>query len=390
MFKRYSLQFWLLCLSTLLFFFSFTLIIPELSDYISSLGGKDYKGFTIGLFTISAGLSRPVSGKLADLIGRKPVMLFGGLVCVIVSLMYPLFTSIFGFLLLRFIHGMSTGFMPTGTVAYIADIIPSDRRGQAMGLVGVMNNVGLMSGNAVSTYIVESIGIQNLFLLSGGIAVLSVFIVLWMKESLPSTQPLKLKSFAIKWSDFYDSRAKDPAVIMLLSVTVFGTIITLMPDYSMGLGVSNKGLFISIMTISTVLVRLFTSTLSDKYGRLVSCQIGAFLYLIACLLLTTKQLPLFYLSAVVCGFASGINSPALFAWTVDLAHGKQVGRLIATLFISLEAGITIGAFASAFIYDNVFSNFTYVFIFLAFIIVISIGYLFGIAKPKYTKKTINI
>jgi len=60
------------------------------------------------------------------------------------------------------------------------------------------------------------------------------------------------------------------------------------------------------------------------------------------------------------------------------------------LFISLEAGITIGAFASAFIYDNVFSNFTYVFIFLAFIIVISIGYLFGIAKPKYTKKTINI
>ena len=167
MLQRYTIQFWLLCLSTLLFFFSFTIIIPELPDYITSLGGGDYKGFTIGLFTISAGLSRPISGKLADLIGRRPVMIFGGLVCVVVSFFYPLFSSVFGFLFLRFIHGMSTGFMPTGTVAYIADIVPSDRRGEAMGLVGVMNNVGLMSGNALSTSIVSMIGLNNLFLLSG-------------------------------------------------------------------------------------------------------------------------------------------------------------------------------------------------------------------------------
>lgn len=383
MLQRYTLQFWLLCLSTLLFFFSFTMIIPELPDYITSLGGGDYKGFTIGLFTISAGLSRPISGKLADLIGRRPVMIFGGLVCVIVSFLYPLFSSVFGFLLLRFIHGMSTGFMPTGTVAYIADIVPSDRRGEAMGLVGVMNNVGLMSGNALSTSIVSYIGVNNLFLLSGFISIFSISIILWMKETLPKPQRLSFNSFRIKLSDFWDNRAKDPAIVMLMSVMVFGTIITLIPDYSVGLGVNNKGLFVSIMTISTVLVRLFTAKFSDKYGRLLSCKIGTSLYLVGCVLLMIRQVDFFYVAAAVCGLASGINSPSIFAWVVDVAKGKNVGRSVATLFISLEAGITIGAFSSAYIYDNVFSNFTHVFMFLSVVILLAMAYLFfGVSKTK--------
>lgn len=376
MLQRYSIQFWLLCLSTLLFFFSFTLIIPELPDYITSLGGEDYKGFTIGLFTISAGLSRPISGKLADLIGRRPVMIFGGMVCVVVSFLYPLFSAVFGFLLLRFIHGMSTGFMPTGTVAYIADIVPPDRRGEAMGLVGVMNNVGLMSGNALSTDITSHIGLNNLFLLSGFIAVLSIAIILWMKETLPNPQSLSLSSFKIKLNDVMDKRAKDPAIVMLLSVTVFGTIITLIPDYSVGLGIYNKGLFVSIMTVSTVLVRLFTSRYSDKYGRITSCKIGVSLYLVGCLLLTVQDVSYFYAGAVVCGCASGVNTPSIFAWVVDLAKGHNVGRAVATLFIALEAGITIGAFSSAYIYGNVFSNFTHVFLFLFGIILCALGYLF--------------
>lgn len=383
MLQRYTLQFWLLCLSTLLFFFSFTIIIPELPDYITSLGGEDYKGFTIGLFTISAGLSRPISGKLADLIGRRPVMIFGGLVCVVVSFLYPLFSGVFGFLFLRFIHGMSTGFMPTGTVAYIADIVPSDRRGEAMGLVGVMNNIGLMSGNALSTNIVSYTGINNLFLLSGIISILSISIIFWMKETLPNPEKLSLKSFHIKLSDLWDNRAKDPAIVMLLSVMVFGTIITLIPDYSIGLGIKNKGLFVSIMTISTVLVRLFTAKFSDKYGRLLSCKIGTSLYLVGCILLMMRQIDCFYAAAVICGLASGINSPSIFAWVVDVAKGKNVGRSIATLFISLEAGITIGAFSSAYIYGNVFSNFTNVFLFLSGTILLAMAYLFfGISKSK--------
>jgi len=381
--SKYPLQFWLLCLSTLLFFFSFTILIPELPDYITSLGGADYKGWTIGLFTIAAGLSRPISGKLADIIGRKPIMIFGGAVCIAMSMLYPLFAFVFGFLFLRFFHGLSTGFMPTGSVAYLADIIPADRRGEAMGLIGIMNNIGMMSGYAVSSYIMQHLGLINMFYLSGIIAFLSVFFIFTMKESLPNAQPLKWKHFQLRGEDVWDNRAKEPAIMMLLTLTMFGTIITLIPDYSAGLGIENKGLFISIMTVSTIFTRLFTSKLSDKRGRVFSCRIGTSLWVLAAVLLMFRQEDLFYVAAVLCGMASGTNSPALFAWAVDVADGVRAGRAMATLFIALEAGITIGAIVSAAIYGNVFENFTYVFLCVALVNLAALIYLFtGVKKQR--------
>lgn len=389
MFSKYPLQFWLLCLSTLLFFFSFTILIPELPDYITSLGGEDYKGWTIGLFTIAAGLSRPISGKLADIIGRKPIMIFGGLVCIAMSLLYPLFTVVFGFLLLRFFHGLSTGFMPTGSVAYLADIIPADRRGEAMGLIGIMNNIGMMSGYAASSIIVGQLGLTNMFYLSGVLAFFSVFFVLTMKESLPSPEKLKLSHFKLNAEDVWDSRAKEPAFLMLLTVTMFGAIITLIPDYSVGLGIENKGLFISIMTVSTIFTRLFTSKLSDVKGRIYSCRIGTSFWVIAAILLIFRQEELFYTAAVFCGLASGINSPALFAWAVDVANGVLAGRAMATLFIALEAGITIGAICSAAIYGNVFNHFSYVFMAVALVNVGALTYLFVGVKKKDKDPLLN-
>lgn len=384
MFSKYPLQFWLLCLSTLLFFFSFTILIPELPDYITSLGGEEYKGWTIGLFTIAAGLSRPISGKLADIIGRKPIMIFGGLVCIAMSLLYPLFTIVFGFLVLRFFHGLSTGFMPTGTVAYLADIIPANRRGEAMGLIGIMNNIGMMSGYAMSSIIMRNLGLNNMFYLSGILAFLSVAFVFTMKESLPNVTSLKLEHFKINAADIWDSRAKEPAILMLLTVTFFGVNITLIPDYSIGLGIQNKGLFISVMTVATVVTRFFTSKLSDIKGRVFSCKIGTTFWVISAILLMFRQVELFYAAAICCGIASGINSPALFAWAVDVANGERAGRAMATLFIALEAGITIGAIGSAAIYGNVFSHFTYVFLVVALINVAALTYLFVGVKKKLT------
>ncbi len=383
MFAKYPRQFWLLCLSTLLFFFSFTILIPELPDYITSLGGADYKGWTIGLFTIAAGMSRPISGKLADIIGRKPIMIFGGAVCIVMSFFYPLLNFVFGFLFLRFFHGLSTGFMPTGSVAYLADIIPANRRGEAMGLIGIMNNLGMMSGYAASSFILNQVGLTNMFYLSGLIASLSVFFVFTMQESLSNEQPLELRHFKLNADDIWDSRAKEPAMLMLLTVMMFGSIITLIPDYSVGLGIENKGLFISMMTVSTIVTRFFTSKLSDKKGRIFSCKIGTSFWVLAAILLMFRQVESFYLAAVFCGIASGINSPALFAWAVDVANGIRAGRAMATLFIALEAGITLGAICSASIYSNVFVNFTKVFLVIACTNIVALVYLFrGVKKNE--------
>ncbi|MFY0644566.1 MAG: MFS transporter [Bacteroidia bacterium] len=375
MIKRYPISFWLLNLSTLLFFFSFNVIIPEMPDYLTSLGGEDYKGFIIGLFTIVAAISRPISGKLTDLIGRLPVMFFGGIICVIVSFLYPWFATIIGFMMLRFFHGMSTGFIPTGTVAYLADIIPSDRRGEAMGIVGIMNNVGFMAGNASSSLITERFGVNGLFYLSAILALLSVAALLKLKESMVDTEKFKIKQLKINLSDVYDKRVFEPAVVMILTTMTFGAMLTLIPDYSKHLGIMNKGLFLSIATVSTILIRLWAGKLSDRIGRLKTCIVGTSFWVVASLLLSSLDINMFYLAAIFTGMATGMNSPAVFAWAVDVAKGIKSGRAMATLFISLEVGITIGAFVSAAIYRNHFENLQQVFLLLTVFNVLALLFL---------------
>src|SRR5215207_1400988 len=147
--SKYTLKFWLLCASSFLFSSSFNMLIPELPAYLSSLGGTAYKGYIIALFTLTAGLSRPFSGRLTDTIGRVPVMAIGSIVCFVCGFLYPLFATVSGFLLLRLFHGFSTGFKPTATSAYIADIIPSNRWGEAMGIHGLCFSTGLAIGPAI-------------------------------------------------------------------------------------------------------------------------------------------------------------------------------------------------------------------------------------------------
>jgi MFS family permease len=84
--KIYTRPFWLLCVSSLLFFASFNMLIPELPSFLTSLGGAQHKGLIISLFTLTAMISRLFSGKLADKIGRVPAIIFGAVVCLLCTL----------------------------------------------------------------------------------------------------------------------------------------------------------------------------------------------------------------------------------------------------------------------------------------------------------------
>ncbi len=142
------------------------MLIPELPAFLTALDGGQYKGYIISLFTLTALISRPFSGKLADNVGRKAVIISGAVVCMICSLLYPLLTTVFAFFALRVIHGFSTGFTPTGQSTYVSDIIPAERRGEAMGLIGMIGSVGMAMGPAIGGMVAREYGLNVMFYLS--------------------------------------------------------------------------------------------------------------------------------------------------------------------------------------------------------------------------------
>ncbi len=379
----FTLDFFMLCISSFLFFASFNMIIPELPSYLSSLGGEDYKGLIISLFTLSAGLSRPFSGKLADKIGRIPVMIFGAVICILASFLYPVITSVAGFLLLRFIHGFSTGFTPTGISAYVADIIPFYRRGEAMGIQSLFGSLGMAAGPAAGGYIAEIWGINPLFYSSSVTAFISIIILLNLKETIKNRESLKSSHFKLKRHEIIEKRVLVPSLVLLLTVFSFGIVLTIIPDFSEYLGIRNKGLFFAVFTVSSLAIRIIAGRTSDKYGRIPVMKVATASMVLSMLIIGfSDSKTVFLIGGVIFGCSVGMNSPTVSAWTIDLSLDEFRGRALATMYIALEAGIGLGALISGWAYQNDANNFPLVFCLGAFTSLLAFIYLFTLPKVE--------
>ncbi len=366
MFGENTKNFWILSGAMFLFMTSFNLILPELNTFITELGGGNQKGLIITLFTISAAISRPFSGKLSDTIGRKKVMIIGIIICFIVSLLYPLSFSIWFFLILRFLHGFSAGFLPTGATALVTDILPKEARGRGMGIWGTFISLGIGVGQALGDWLFRKFGMDNLFLFAAITALFAGFLIAYVKETLEKKQKFKFNHLSITIKDVFEPSVSPAAFVMFLTASCSGIIFVLTPDISDYLGINNKGWFFGIYVLSTIVIRLFTSSLSDKIGRRKTLLIGVIILIASMFLIgTAHDITAYTTAAVLFGVATGITSPTLFAWTADLSHIDRRGVGSGTMFIALELGIMLGSISTIFTYNNHFET-------------IYIGFSFGI------------
>ncbi len=337
----------------MLFFASFNMIMPELPSFLSSLGGGEHKGLIIALFTVTALISRPFSGKLADRIGRKPVIMAGSLVCFVCSMMYPWLTTVFGFLFLRLVHGFSTGFTPTGQTAYLGDIIPAARRGEAMGFLGTAGTLGMAGGPALGGWLSSLYSLDVMFYCSSGFAILSSLIVFTIKETMTEKHPISWKLLKIEKKDLFEPRVLAPCIVMGLCAYAYGNLFTIMPDFGTNMGIENKGLLFTYFTVASFLIRLLAGRASDRIGRVTVLRIAtAFMALAVLAIGLSESKTMLIIGAFMYGLAQGATSPTLLAWAADLSDPEHKGRGVASLYIFMEFGIGVGAFLSGLIYGD--------------------------------------
>jgi len=363
------------------------MIIPKMPAYLTGLGGAEFKGLIISLFTITAMISRPFSGKIADKVGRIPVMVIG-------TSVYPILSTVTGFLLLRLFHGFSTGFTPTGLTAYLSDIIPYNKRGEAMGLLGTAGTVGMAAGLAVGPGIANDFGLNVMFYCSSATAVASIAVLFGIKETLSHKQKFSAEVFKIHKRDLLEPRVLITCIVMLLTTYSYGAVFTVIPDLCTHVGIFNEGLPFMFLTVASLSVRLIAGKASDRYGRRKVLLVSSSLGLISMTMLGMASTSTEVLIAItVYGLAQGMTSPTLFAWATDLSDERHKGRGISSLYIFMEMGIGIGAFLSGFIYANNSSNF--------FITFLTAGLLAGVAflyliftrltgRPRVETKTVTL
>lgn len=363
----------------LLFWSSMGSLLPTLPLYVESVGAtKQQIGIVMGSFAIGLLLFRPWLGRLADLRGRKIVLIIGTLVAAIAPLGYLSIKSIPLLMLVRAFHGISIAAFTTGFNALVADIAPLEKRGEIIGNMSLVNPMGVAIGPALGGYLQALVGDKILFLIASELAFVAFLGILSIVNAPVTGQPQGSPKNSQFWRILVSPRVRTPAIIMLLVGLAFGALHTFIPLFIKSTGLNlNPGLFYTVGAISSFSVRIFTGKASDRLGRGFFITLSLIFYTLSLSLLwLANSSTVFLLAAIIEGAGSGTLIPMIAAMMVDRAQPYERGQVFAICLMGLDIGIAIagpvlGSVAEYIGYRNMFGltaglTFLSIFIFLAF------------------------
>src|SRR5216683_36630 len=130
------------------------LIAPVLPKLVLSFLNNDmtraanWNGIFLTVFAAMQFFFSPVIGVLSDRFGRRPVILLSNLGLGLDYIVMALAPTIGWLFLGRIISGITASSIPTA-MAYIADVVPREKRAGAFGMVGVAFGLGFILGPAI-------------------------------------------------------------------------------------------------------------------------------------------------------------------------------------------------------------------------------------------------
>ena len=340
----YPLSFYLIMASTFLFFFSMHLLITPLPLYIKEVGGEPSQiGLVMGMFALTAVLSRPLVGRLVDRWGRKPVMMIGSAIFILGPLFYTLARSVSSLFLARMFHGMGIAAFTTAYTTLASELVPPPRRGEALGLVGVAGPLSIMVAPPLGATLLSRLDFSLLFCLAALVAAFSLLTAVPIREAPRVSNSQKGLGF------LPTLRERPVWVSCLLTMTVgltYGSLNTFLPLFGVERGIANVGLFFTAYGLMTIIARMPLGRLSDRVGRITVIVPAAVLLSLALAgLQVVGSVKLLIVVAVLYGLGLSGTWTALTALIVDQAPSEVRGMAVGLLFGGYDLGIGLGGAA---------------------------------------------
>ena len=345
-----------------LFFWSgLASLLPTLPLYIEHIGAsKQEIGIVMGSFAIGMLLFRPAMGTLADIRGRKIVLLIGMSAGAIAPLGYLFIKTILPLMVIRAFHGISIAAFATAYITLVSDLAPEHRRGEIVGYMSLVSPLGVGIGPAIGGFVQVTIGYTPLFLSSAALCSLGLLCI------IPIVNPPVIKKPNNSKNDNFlqiliSPRVRIPAIVLLLSGITLGSLHTFISLFIKSTGVDlNAGLFFTAAAVSSFSCRLLTGKASDQYGRglFVTISLIAYTLSIICVWQANNSF-MFLLGALMEGAASGTLIPMISVLMTDRALPHERGRIFGVSLMGFDIGLAVagpifGTFAQTLGYRSMF------------------------------------
>ena len=160
-------------------------VLPRLSE-VFGVGSNSIIWVQLIYLMVGTGMML-TAGKIADTFGRKKILSLG-LVIASAGLVFCSLSQNFNQLLIaRFVFSIGATMSVATTNAIVIAAFPAKERGKALGIMGAVIYMGLLTGPAIGGILLDTIGWRSIFFLRLPPSIFGLVITfLWLKEeSLP-------------------------------------------------------------------------------------------------------------------------------------------------------------------------------------------------------------
>lgn len=375
--------------------------------YLERIGGSTgLAGIGALIFSLSAAVSRIVTGPLSDKRGRRLVMAVGACV-MLIGTIGPLFgNSDALFILWRILQGFGFAAGTTASATAAADVLPLSRLGEGIGYYGLGQAIAMSCGPALAIFLISTNPPENFYFgLTACAAMALVFSLLCGYERNPRKLP-ETAEFRLRWErdevpylknenakgaesaddmdgiDGADAAAQAQAgksspgnrlkeivdgifeptalpgtIPMMLIATSFGFGIFYMGVYGNHLGVANAGIFYTVSAVAMIVVRLTSGKFMDRFkpiyimGVAVAAGLVCYTVLVVCSLLPSGGAAewMFYASGVFYGISLGLSLPVNQTVAVRLSPPSRWGAANGLYLLGNDVSIGLASLVWGFL-----------------------------------------
>lgn len=323
------------------------LIAPLLPEIERRTGaGEAALGLALAAYAVPIVLISIPTGRLADRIGRRPLLL-AGLVLTGVGSLLIAFSGSLGMLLAgRAIQGVGSTASWVSALALVSDLARPGRKGEAIGFALAANSLGAIGGPALGGIIGGEISFEAPFLLVTGIAA-AMFVAGFL--ILPRASPEfagELSSDVGVWRALRRPVALVPGVVIVAGASFLGMIDFAVPldlDRRLGTTATTIGLLFAAAAILDALASPLGGWVGDRRGRRPVAIVGAIVVAGSGVLLAALGTVAGAAAAlIVFGLGQSILFSAAVPW-LDESFGRvDRGLVYGGLNLVFAIGYTIG------------------------------------------------
>jgi MFS family permease len=327
--------------ATLLGFLAIGAVLPILPRYVRGpVGAGDLAvGIVTGAFALTAVIGRPIGGRLADARGRRLIVVIGLVVVSVAGLLYLLPLGVGGLVLARLVLGIGDGWVFTAGAAWIIDLAPLSRRGQAIGIFGLAIWGGLTLGPLLGEAVFSLWGYHAVFALTALTPLLGALVA----QRVPDAhEPLEPEDDARQ--PLVPRPVIAPGLALLLANIGYGTVAGFLVLHLADRGVGDGAVVFTAFAASVIVTRLVAGRLPDLVGpRASAAAAGCAEAFGLALLAMAGGMTSALVGAVVMGFGFSLLFPSLALIAVQRSGEERRGAALGGFTAFFDMGVGIGA-----------------------------------------------